>query len=106
VNVAMEALNHFLVQQPLHILGVAGIFLIAWALFKPRTKGLLVPALVWLGYAAWEWIVLVKTPEADIRVDLLLIWPLVLMAMLWPIFRAFFPGRSASPESDNGDNHA
>jgi hypothetical protein len=102
----MEALSHFLVQQPLHILGVAGIFFLAWVLLKPRKHLLLVPAMAWLCYAGWEWIVLVQTPEADIRVDLLLIWPLVLMAMLWPIFRAFFPGRSASPESDNGNSQA
>jgi hypothetical protein len=102
----MEALSHFLVQQPLHILGVAGIFFLAWVLLKPRKNVLLVPAMAWLAYAGWEWIVLVQTPEADIRADLLLIWPLVLMAMLWPIFRAFFPGRSANAESDNGNGHA
>lgn len=102
----METVSRFLVQQPLHVLGVAAIFVLAWALLKTRRKILLVPATAWMAYAVWEWVVLVRTPEADVRVDLLIIWPLVLMAMLWPIFRAFFPGRSASQESDNGDRHA
>jgi hypothetical protein len=29
------------------------------------------------------WLVLVKSPEANIRVDLLLIWPVVGLTTLW-----------------------
>ncbi|WP_162560004.1 hypothetical protein [Methylotetracoccus oryzae] len=50
---------------------------------------LFVPALVWLAYAAWEWLVLVKSPEANIRVDCLIIWPLLALLTLWAAVRAF-----------------
>jgi hypothetical protein len=52
---------------------------------------LLVPALAWLAYAGWEWLVLTKTPEANIRIDLLLIWPLLAVVTLWAAVRAFRP---------------
>lgn len=45
--------------------------------------------MAWLVYAAWEWLVLVKTPEANIRVDLLVIWPLLAMLTIWAVLRAF-----------------
>jgi hypothetical protein len=35
-----------------------------------------------------EWLVLAKTPDANIRVDLLLIWPLIGIATLWAWVRA------------------
>ena len=40
-------------------------------------------------YAALEWAVLVRTPEADIRVDLLLMWPLLALLSIWFTIRAF-----------------
>jgi hypothetical protein len=94
VSGVLEALAKLLVQQPLHILGVAGAFFVLWVLLKRRHNALLVPAFAWLAYAAWEWLVLVRTPQADIRVDLLVIWPLVAIAMLWPLIKVVFPGRS------------
>jgi hypothetical protein len=42
----------------------------------------------WALYAAWEWVVLTRTPEADIRVDLLLIWPLLALCSIWFTIRA------------------
>ena len=75
----MDALSRFFVQQPLHILAVALLQVVLWAAVRGgRIRAvrhphvLLVPALAWLAYAAWEWLVLVKTPEADIRADLLM----------------------------------
>lgn len=50
---------------------------------------LLVVAAGWAVYAIWEWLVMTKTPEANIRVDLLLIWPVLLVLTAWGIFRAF-----------------
>jgi hypothetical protein len=91
----MEILAKWLVQHPLHILVVAVLHLVAWVACRatvlrnaPRANVLWVPALLWLAYAAWEWLVLVRTPEADIRVDLLVIWPALGIVMLWALLRA------------------
>ncbi len=96
----MEVLGKLLVQQPLHILVVALAFFGLWVLRKRHHRALLVPAVAWLTYAAWEWLVLVRTPQADIRVDLLLIWPLLAITTLWPLVRAFIPGRSRTSPRD------
>jgi hypothetical protein len=88
-------LSRWLVQQPVHITAVAAAHLALWALCRvtvlraaPGANVLWVPALLWLAYAAWEWLVLVKTPEANIRVDLLLIWPVLGIVTLWALLRA------------------
>jgi hypothetical protein len=91
----MEMLSRWLVQQPAHILLVAVASLALWALCGatmlrkvPKANVLWVPAVLWLAYAGWEWLVLVKTPEANIRIDLLLIWPLIGIVTLWAWLRA------------------
>ena len=78
------------------MLAVALVQLALWATVRggriPAVRHphvLLVPALAWQVYAAWEWLVLVKTPEANIRVDLLIIWPLLALLTLWAAVRAF-----------------
>jgi hypothetical protein len=38
-------------------------------------------------FAAWEWLVTARTPEANIRVDLLLIWPAALVVVVWSLVR-------------------
>jgi len=48
----------------------------------------LASAATWLLYALWEWLVNVRTPEANIRVDLLLIWPVLAALSAWALFRA------------------
>ena len=40
-----------------------------------------------LAFACWEWLVITRTPEADIRVDLLLIWPIGLIVITWALVR-------------------
>ena len=67
----------------MHILGVASVYFIVWTVLRfgkirkaRHANAILVPAVFCLMYAAWEWLVLIKSPEADIRVDLLLIWPI------------------------------
>jgi hypothetical protein len=82
----VETLGRFLIQQPLHIAGVAAVFFLLWAVARPRSKVLLVAALAWTGYAGWEWLVLARTPEADIHVDLLLIWPVLAILSIWSDF--------------------
>lgn len=83
----MTMFADLLVQQPLHILGVAVLLLLPWALIRPRRLLLMAPSLTWLLYAAWEWMLLLLSPEANIRVDLLVIWPLLAIATLWPYLR-------------------
>lgn len=91
----IEHLVRWFVQQPLHILAVAAAHLILWLLLRASalrnvrgSNAFWLPALAWLVYAAWEWLVLVRTPEADIRVDLLVIWPLLAFASAWALVRA------------------
>jgi len=82
-----------LVGKPLSILVVAALFALGY--LRVRTSGagggqprwLLVAAVAWALYAAWEWLVLIKTPEADIRADLLLIWPVLAILSAWALFR-------------------
>ena len=92
----MGALSRFFVQQPLHILGVAGSCVLVWAVLRfgkiaavPRANALLLPAAAWLAYALREWLVLDKTPETNIRVDLLIIWPVMLVFTVWSVFEAW-----------------
>ena len=92
----MEFLASLLVGKPLTILAVAGLFAAAFILARGSRVGkvrrpgsLLVPAGAWATYAAWESLVLVRTPEANIRVDLLVIWPVLLIISVWCALRAF-----------------
>ena len=92
----MAILSSLLVGNPLIILAVAGLFASAYLLIRGsrfgtvrRPGSLLVPAGAWAFYAAWEWLVLVRTPEANIRVDLLVIWPVLLIISVWFAVRAF-----------------
>ena len=45
-------------------------------------------ATAWVIYAAWEWLVVTFSPEANIRVDLMLICPVVLILSIWFTIRA------------------
>ena len=94
----MNLLVSFLVGQPLAILLVAACFFAAYLALRFRWSGLvrhpralLVGSIAWGSYAIWEGLVLLLTPEANIRVDLLLIWPLLGMLSLWSLLRAFRP---------------
>jgi len=91
----MEFIASLFVQKPFNILIVAAVFLAGFvglrfaALGEGKHPGaLLVPAVAWAVYAIWEWLILVRTPEANIRVDLMVIWPVLLILSLWSIFRA------------------
>jgi hypothetical protein len=91
----LEVLSRWLVQQPAHILLIAVVNLALWAACRatvlrmvPKSNVLWVPAVMWLAYAGWEWLVLVKSPDANIRFDLLVIWPVIALATLWAFLRA------------------
>jgi hypothetical protein len=91
----MELLASLFVGKPLHILAVALVFLAGHLLLRLTALGvgrhprpLLFAAAAWALYAAWEWLVKVRTPEANIRVDLLLIWPVLLVASIVALVKA------------------
>lgn len=91
----VEQLASLVVHKPLHILVVAAVFFVAFLVLRLTPVGegkhaaaLLVPAAGWALYAAWEWLVMTRTPEANIRVDLLVIWPVLLVLSAWFVIRA------------------
>ena len=51
-------------------------------------RSLIVVAAAWAVYAAWEWLVLIRTPGANIRIDLMVIWPVLLLISVWFSLRA------------------
>lgn len=101
----IEAAAGWLVQQPVHIVAVALLNFALWAICRatvlrsaPKSNALWVPAAAWLAYAAWEALVLSTSPDANIRVDLLLIWPAIAIVTLWAWTRAIRGGWSARRE--------
>jgi hypothetical protein len=80
----------WLIGRPLAILLVAALWALA-AIGLPRShRALTANSLAWITFAVWEALVQAVTPEANIRVDLLLIAPLLsglglwgLVAILW-----------------------
>jgi hypothetical protein len=86
----LEVLSRWLIQQPAHILLIAAINLALWAAGRatvlrivPISNVLWVPTIAWLAHAGWEWLVLVKSPEANVRVEVVLIWPVLGLVTLW-----------------------
>jgi len=77
----MGYLAPWVVHQPLNLLIVGVLFVGLYLVLRNnrRAKLLLVGAVAWGLYAAWEWLVMTLTPEANIRVDLLVILPGILI---------------------------
>ncbi len=91
----MESLLSMFVGRPWAIAAIAAMLTVAyasgrWGARQParRTGGLLVAACCWGAFAAWEALVQWRTPEADIRVDLLVIWPIVAAVTVLAAWRA------------------
>jgi CDP-diglyceride synthetase len=91
----MNTLTHLLVGKPLSILALAGGVAACWMILRlvrgtaaRHPRALLVPVAALVLYAAWEWLVMTRSPEANIRVDLLLIWPSLVILLAWSIVRA------------------
>ena len=91
----MAFLASIFVGKPQHILTVAVVFLAGYLVvrFTPignehHPRPLLVGFTVWGLYAIWEWLVQTKTPEANIRVDLLVIFPLLAILSGWALYRS------------------
>ncbi len=92
----MDFLASLFVGKPQNILIVAAILFLVYLIVKFAVNSaslqsypFLVISIAWGIYAAWEWLVITQTPEANIRVDLLLIWPFLAILMLWQIIRVF-----------------
>jgi hypothetical protein len=90
----MAFLGSLFVGKPLNILAVAAVFLALHAAKRYMSIGQrgharwpLAAAIAWAGYAVWEWLVLLLSPEANIRVDLLLIYPVLVVLSAWALFR-------------------
>lgn len=91
----MDFLAALFLGKPFVIGGVALAFLAAYFVLRfaafcaSRNLGALLIAVgAWLAYAIWEAAVQWQTPEANIRIDLLLIWPAVAILTLVALFRA------------------
>lgn len=88
----MTWIANLLVGRPLASVLVAFAFLMlhAWRRsFRKRVPvAPLVAAGTWFAYAVWEMMILALTPEANIRVDLLLIYPVLAALSLWALCRS------------------
>jgi hypothetical protein len=82
------------VQHPERSALVAVLFLAIWLLVRGRrgtrrrASALLLPAAAWGLYAGWEWALIHWSPAANLRVDLLVIIPLLCLATLLGIVMA------------------
>lgn len=92
----MNFLASLFVGKPLNIVIVALLFAAlhvgaraAGIGSDKHPRAMLVVVAVWALYAFWEWLVATQSPEANIRVDLLLIWPVVAIISIWFTIRAF-----------------
>jgi hypothetical protein len=92
----LNFLTSLFVLKPLNIFIVAVCFLTGYLVFrftdlgvKRKPRSLLIASCAWGLYAAYELLVLIKTPEANIRVDLLVIWPVLAILTLWALYRMF-----------------
>lgn len=92
----MEMLASLLVGKPESILIVSIAFFVAYLVprftmpaNRRRFRSLLIASIAWGVYAAWEWLVQAKSPEANIRVDLLVIWPILAILSAWALYRVF-----------------
>jgi hypothetical protein len=81
----MSFLSPFVVHKPLNLLIVGALFACIYFVLRFSSLGegrrpgfVLIPAVLWGLYAAWEWLVMTRSPEANIRVDLMVILPVIL----------------------------
>jgi hypothetical protein len=91
----LETLSSLFVGKPFNILAISVVFLTGYLVpqflvpgIRRRSRPLLTASCAWGLYAAWEWLVLTMTPEANIRVDLLIIWPILAIVSAWALYRA------------------
>ena len=91
----MDLLGIF-IAYPWLALVVAGLMAVLW--WRNRGKAALTATILWAGYAGYEYLMLTRrlcTGECNIRVDLLLIYPLLLVLSVVAIVRGIHWARSA-----------
>jgi hypothetical protein len=91
----MEKIGRLFVNNPAGIFLVSGLFFAAFLLLRDSNrvshpKALLWPATFWAIWAVWELIVTRLSPEANIRVDLLILIPAALIVSAFGIIRLFW----------------
>jgi hypothetical protein len=87
------------VRRPLLFLLVAALFGLLFLLARftafgtrKRPGSLAIAAAAWAMGGIWEYLVMTRTPEANIRVDLLILLPVLGILSLWSLFRTLRPG--------------
>lgn len=95
------ASSAWFVGHPFRILAVGLLFLIAHHWLRTRSSRRsrrisLATAIGWIAFAGWEALVRAQTPEANIRVDLLLVWPLLVVLSAWTLVEAALAMRKAT----------
>ena len=90
----MEHLGLLFAGKPFNSVAVAVVFVALCFAQRAKTGGEdfhfrwpLTAVVGWLLYGAWEWLILDRTPEANIRVDLLLIYPLLGLLSVFALYR-------------------
>jgi hypothetical protein len=87
----VQFLASIFVGKPFNILLVAVAFLLGHVALQAAgrtSRGWLVVASAWGIYGGWEWLVNARSPDANIRVDLLLIWPVLGILTAWYTVKA------------------
>ncbi|AUX84830.1 hypothetical protein C3F34_01240 [Acinetobacter sp. ACNIH2] len=91
----MNFLTNLLVAKPLSIFGIACIFFIGYLIVRNfshqhSAKYLGLTSILWLLYALWEFFVQLKSPDTNIRIDLLIIWPVIFILTFISMLLLFF----------------
>ena len=82
------------ISYPLAAFLVSGIFAVLCAFYRKVAPG--VAAALWAGYAYYEYLMHIRvlcTGECDIRIDLLLIYPVLLVASMWAVISSIRRGK-------------
>lgn len=91
---SMKAMGIF-VDYPWLALIVAGAFSLLWHFRRRRSAAFC--AVLWAGYAGYEYLLYARilcTGECNIRVDLLVLYPLLLLASLWAVVSSLLQRRT------------
>lgn len=90
----MDALFSVLIIFPLLGVFISGLF--CWFYYSQKLRSALISAALWLTYSGYEGLMYARvlcTGECNIRVDLLLIYPLLLLFSLLPFVFFFIKRR-------------
>lgn len=84
--------TQFFIAHPERIAALATMFFVAFLILtlvkNYRCWPLLINTGLWTAFALWEWSILAFSNDANIRVDLLIIYPILLASTIWSIFTA------------------